>query len=60
MFNIPGFTIRLTTAVFLLGLFGCTGEIIEEGYYNPDFVQRTEDLPPKEDKIETITETSAE
>ena len=38
MFNIPGFTIRLTTAVFLFGLFGCTGGggIIEEGYYNPD------------------------
>ena len=37
MFNIPGVTIRLSTAVFLFGLFGCTGgEIIEEGYYNPD------------------------
>ena len=33
---IAEFTIRLSTAVFLVGLFGCTGEIIEEGYYNPD------------------------
>ena len=36
MFYIPGFTIKLSITVFLIGLFGCAGEIIEEGYYNPD------------------------
>lgn len=37
MFYTSRFTIKLSTCVFLLGLFGCTGgEIIEEDYYNPD------------------------
>ena len=36
MFNIHRFSIKLSSVFFLFGLFGCAGEIIEEGYYNSD------------------------
>ncbi len=32
----------------------------QEGYYNPEYVQRSEDLPPKENNIDTATETTTE
>lgn len=36
MLSLTKFSTRLSVAVFLLGLAGCTGTIIEEGYYDSD------------------------
>ena len=36
MFQASKITFRLCFAVTLFGLVGCTGEMIEEGYYDPD------------------------
>ena len=36
MLQISKFSLTVFLAVTLTGLVGCAGEMIEEGYYNPD------------------------
>jgi len=36
MFNLLRFILKIFVVVCMLGLAGCAGEIIEEGYYDPD------------------------